>query len=201
MYDSLSKNFGLRVKFQRNEVELGQIQLAKKVGVSKTTIQNYESGIIPKGKYLAKLSRVLECSIDWLLIGEESPYIKEAFILEDPSWMTEKELAEYHDKIRDGKSPIYKGMEELEDSETAGLISMTREILKSDTDYSVSLAANIRSFHHAIKTENRLNGMDKTIKGFVAEIKDIKQSSKQTNKIRESNGVVDKGEILKKRAT
>ncbi len=192
MYDSLSKNFGLRVKFQRNEVELGQVQLAKKVGVSKTTIQNYESGIIPKGKYLAKLSRVLKCSIDWLLIGEESPYIKEAFILEDPSWMTEKELAEYHDKIRDGKSPIYKGMEELEDSETAGLISMTREILKSDTDYSASLAANVRSFHHAIKTENRLNGVE-------SRMATLEQHLKQSKKIRKEDPPTEKEEFIKKR--
>jgi len=192
VYDLLTKNFGLRVKYQRNEVGLGQVQLAKKVGVSKTTIQNYESGIIPKGKYLAKLSRVLKCSIDWLLIGEESPYIKEAFILKDPSWMTEKELAEYHDKIRSGKSPIYKGMEELEDTETAELISMTREILKSDTDYSASLAANVRSFHHAITTAKRMNGME-------SRLADLEQHLRQSKKIRKEDPPAEKEEFIKKR--
>ena len=62
---------------------------------------------------------------------------------------------------------------------------MTREILKSGTDYSASLAANVRSFHHAIKTENRLNKIeDKILK--------MGDKIKQTDKIREGDSEVER---------
>ncbi|MBU1161754.1 MAG: hypothetical protein KKF96_04270 [Proteobacteria bacterium] len=43
------------------------------------------------------------------------------------------------------------------------MLTLTREILKSGTGYSDSLAANIRSFHNAVKTEKRLNKMESEV--------------------------------------
>lgn len=105
------------------------------------------------------------------------------------------------------ETPIIYKVEDLDDDpETAGLLSMTIEMLKSNTEYSASLAANIRSFHRAIRTENLFNSMDndmgkmkKNMKELVDEIKNIKQTHKQTDKIREGNHDSAKGEILKKR--
>lgn len=60
---------GQRVKAARQRVHLSQVELARRVGVSTTTIQNYEAGQFPKGDHAVALSAVLECSLDWLLAG------------------------------------------------------------------------------------------------------------------------------------
>lgn len=106
------------------------------------------------------------------------------------------------------ETPIYNKVKNLEDDhETAELLSMTREILKSDTDYSASLAANVRSFHHAIKTENRLNKMESeltTMKSMFTDLArenaEVKDKLKYTDRIRNGDSEVEKGDILKKRA-
>ncbi|WP_222705769.1 LexA family transcriptional regulator [Salidesulfovibrio onnuriiensis] len=60
---------GQRVKTARQRARLSQVELARKVGVSTTTIQNYESGQFPKGDHAVGLASALECSLDWLLAG------------------------------------------------------------------------------------------------------------------------------------
>lgn len=118
------------------------ICFSNKIGIS----QSYLSAIL-KGKRGASAELIAGLYIhyrkylSWLLTGES----------EATSKLGPKT------QIAEGVS-IYKV--EDDDPETAGLIKMTREILKSGTDYSASLAANIRSFHHAIKTETRLNKME-----------------------------------------
>lgn len=44
-------------------------ELAAQVGVSQTTIQQYESRQLPKGEYAVRLAEALRCSLDWLLAG------------------------------------------------------------------------------------------------------------------------------------
>lgn len=41
------------------------------VGVSTTTIQNWEAGTWPSGKYIVTLAKVLKCSLDYLLTDKE----------------------------------------------------------------------------------------------------------------------------------
>ncbi len=64
------KKFGLMVKKARENMRLTQIDMAEKIGVSDTTIQNYENGTYPQGRHLAKLAIILNCSADWLLFGD-----------------------------------------------------------------------------------------------------------------------------------
>ncbi len=59
-----------RIKLRRHKFNLKQRGLAKKAGISFGGIQKYEGGKIPKGDNLLKLSRALECSMDWLMTGE-----------------------------------------------------------------------------------------------------------------------------------
>lgn len=73
-----------------------------------------------------------------LLTGEDKPEGKEEWVIAD----------EYPD----------------EDPEAAELLTLTAEILKSASDYSISLAANIRSFHRAISTEKRLDIFENRLK-------------------------------------
>ena len=133
----------------------------------------YIKGRVPHADHLCRIHDTYNININWLLTGEGE--------------MIRKPEKELEDKKND--TYIYKE----ENPETAGLLSMTRDVLKSDTDYSASLAANIRSFHHAIKTESRLNGLEN-------EIQHIKKSLKQADRIRNNDQDNSRGEILKKRA-
>jgi phage repressor protein C with HTH and peptisase S24 domain len=65
-------NFPERLKARRKALQLTQIQLAKATEISSKTIQKYEYGDTPKGPNLLRLSRALNCSIDWLLLGSGS---------------------------------------------------------------------------------------------------------------------------------
>jgi transcriptional regulator with XRE-family HTH domain len=66
------EKFASRLRLKREEAGLTQQDLATKIGVSLTSIQNYEAGRIPRGEHLVALSRELSCSIDWILTGSAS---------------------------------------------------------------------------------------------------------------------------------
>jgi len=70
--------FAVRVFKARKRLGLSQMQLAKKIGASKGTIQNYEAGSLPKGEYAIGLADVFNCSIDWLLTGREKETDKQS---------------------------------------------------------------------------------------------------------------------------
>ena len=65
----MDENFAQRLKSRRKALELSQKQLSEFTEISAKTIQNYEYGDNPKGPNLVRLSRALNCSIDWLLLG------------------------------------------------------------------------------------------------------------------------------------
>ena len=66
-------DFSNRLHQLRKEKGLTQQQLADLIGKSKTAISNYESGRIePSIEELIKLSKVLNCSLDYLIIGTEN---------------------------------------------------------------------------------------------------------------------------------
>lgn len=66
------EKFASRLRSKREEAGFTQQDLATKIGVSLTSIQNYEAGRIPRGEHLIALSRELSCSIDWILTGSTS---------------------------------------------------------------------------------------------------------------------------------
>lgn len=71
-YDSrqhLGAAFAGRLRQRRRELGLHKQAVAAGVGVSLTTIQQYENGQLPKGEYAVRLAQVLRCSLDWLLMG------------------------------------------------------------------------------------------------------------------------------------
>lgn len=62
-------DFGARLRLRRESLGLRKQALADAVGVSLTTIQQYENGQMPKGGYAIRLADSLRCSLDWLLAG------------------------------------------------------------------------------------------------------------------------------------
>jgi transcriptional regulator with XRE-family HTH domain len=63
-------NFFYRVKLAREKVGISQNELAKKLGVSTNTIQSWEKNVYPKADKTLQLSSILDCSLNWLLMGE-----------------------------------------------------------------------------------------------------------------------------------
>lgn len=63
--EQINKYVGSKIKDYRKSFGLSQEDLAKKIGVGKTTISNYEVGIrSPKKPQLIKLSEVFDVAID-----------------------------------------------------------------------------------------------------------------------------------------
>ena len=72
-------NIGGRIAQRRKQLNLSQDELAKKVGVSRTIIGNYERNTnTPSIEVLLKLTKVFQVSVDFLIgEGELSSYDKE----------------------------------------------------------------------------------------------------------------------------
>ena len=63
--EQINKYVGSKIKDYRKSFGLSQEELAKKIGVGKTTISNYEVGIrSPKKPQMIKLSEVFDVAID-----------------------------------------------------------------------------------------------------------------------------------------
>lgn len=75
-------SFGDRVRLCRDLAGIGQQALATKVGVSLTTIQNYEGGQFPKGEHAVALSSALGCTLDWLLAGRGEIFDQQRVVIE-----------------------------------------------------------------------------------------------------------------------
>ena len=68
----MSRVFAQRLRQRREALGLHKQDMANKVGVSLTTIQQYEKGQMPKGEFAVRLAEALDCSLDWLLAGKEA---------------------------------------------------------------------------------------------------------------------------------
>lgn len=79
----------------------------------------------------------------------------------------------------DEKGSVNNELNLDEDPEIVGLLSKTEEILKSGTEYSASLAANIRSFHHSVDLENRLNRIESKIGVIESDKNDRRKSDRR----------------------
>ena len=73
--------FAARLRQRRSQLGLRKPDLAACVGVSLTTIQQYENGQFPRGELALRLADCLRCTLDWLLAGRGDP---EGGIVETP---------------------------------------------------------------------------------------------------------------------
>lgn len=68
-------NFGTRLKQLRKEKEISQEDFAKKIGVSRSAIGNYETNQnMPTADILNKIADILECSLDYLMCKSDIRY-------------------------------------------------------------------------------------------------------------------------------
>ena len=141
-------NIALRktIKKRRKELDITQVELGKMVGVSETTIQNWEAGTWPKGKYIVTLAEALKCSTDYLLTNKGETEIKKQVA---PLYNKEDDLidrgaeqvAEYGGGVDDfGKAAA--GLKEIFDSRDPVLIP--------------AIQANIRAFRISVRRERHI---------------------------------------------
>ncbi|WP_313684158.1 helix-turn-helix domain-containing protein [Pantoea sp.] len=61
-----------RLKQKRAELNLTQAQLAELAGTKQQTIQQVESGLTKRPRFLIELAIALKCDAHWLLYGDRS---------------------------------------------------------------------------------------------------------------------------------
>lgn len=66
------KSLGQRVAWARERLELSQEELARKAGVSQSTIGNIEAGIRARPRQLLELAKALNVTQEWLLTGTDT---------------------------------------------------------------------------------------------------------------------------------
>lgn len=58
-----------RVKARRVELNLTQSKLASMVGLKQQSIQQIESGIVKRPRFIIEIAKALKCDPDWLING------------------------------------------------------------------------------------------------------------------------------------
>ncbi len=71
----IQSSFGNRIRAERNRLGLKQIVLAKRLGISKSTLSKYENGtLLPPLDIVVEMSGIFHRSADFLLFGKEQKF-------------------------------------------------------------------------------------------------------------------------------
>lgn len=66
----MDMSIGERIRIKRKELNITQTQIQDKTGISSGNLSTIESGkTLPSATALINLSKILNCSIDWILTG------------------------------------------------------------------------------------------------------------------------------------
>ena len=72
---------GLRIKERRKALNLTGADIKKTAGISTGNLSLIESGkVLPSSTALIGLSKILDCSVDWLLFGKEQATVEKPTI-------------------------------------------------------------------------------------------------------------------------
>ena len=116
-----------------------QADFASRAGINVNTLRNYERGdSIPNMEVAASICKYFRVNSDWLLLGE-GPMHRGDDGAESPQPVA---------------APAVQPIED--DWKMTDMVTMTVEVLESDTIYRTALASNIRAFHQAVRSERLL---------------------------------------------
>jgi len=132
--------------------------LAKFLEIEPASITGHKRKGVFNLKHAQKIAEKYKFNIDWLLTGKGTMMRWVLPKAPGPA-QTESDQAEHEQKHN---TTILKNMEPGEHNDDLNsLLTMTKEVLQSNTVYSASLAANIKSFHRAVYMESKISDPDK----------------------------------------
>lgn len=90
---------GQRIKKRRKELHITQTTIQESCGISSGNLSGIETGrYLPSAISLIELSRILNCSIDWILTGK-SPISKNSSFIDFKENSNEKKLLNYYNEM------------------------------------------------------------------------------------------------------
>lgn len=134
-----NQKVGERIKSRRKELELTQEQVGNIVGVTKSTIQRYENGLIKdlKMPVIQAIANALKVNPDWLVLKSDTKELQLNNNLKSINLSKNQlKLIETYDLLNDmGKEEAQKRVEELT------LIDKYKLKQDSDDEYITEVAA------------------------------------------------------------
>lgn len=160
---------GERIRQVRGEKT--QSEFAGLTSIPKNTLGRYERGeIIPGGEAISLLCKNIGIDPNWLLFGEGP--------------MRRGETAPAAPAAAPNEPPPAQPPEE--DFKMVEMVTMTVEVLESETIYRTALASNIRAFHQAVRSERtlarleeRMELLEKRVEELASENAYLKQRLEQ----------------------
>lgn len=96
---------GKRIKERRMELQITQTQIQKQTNITSGNLSCIENGkYLPSAIALIELSRVLNCSVDWILTGESKETKNTSF--SDISDIDKKLLQYFHEMSEDNQDEL-----------------------------------------------------------------------------------------------
>ena len=103
---------GQRIKNRRKQMHITQAQIKEATGISTGNLSEIENGhILPSSAALINLSKILECSVDYILFGESR-------ILDNSSF------SNIRNSIEDDLLKYYRGIPESDQEEIMMLLQL-----------------------------------------------------------------------------
>lgn len=119
----MDNSIGFRISQRRKELGITGQQIKDSTGISTGNLSGIEKGSsLPSAMALIGLSRVLQCSVDWILTGN-SPISEKQIIAPTLSEDDSELLETYHQLDRRGRhrvhTIIYEELDRMADSEAS----------------------------------------------------------------------------------
>ena len=188
----ISKNFSDRIielmrKFGFGERDQGKF--ANKIGISPSyfsEVLNLKTG--PSFNLIYGISNKFpEVNMDWILSGKGN--------------MIRGSGRDVYNNVIEGSCRAAENISEFksrDDSEISGLLEMTRGILTSGTEYSMSLGINIRAFHSAVCMGREIGRLKERV-DLLESV--FAQCAQKNSAIRQGDPPEKKDDLIKMRGT
>lgn len=173
-----------RLKDVRTELGLTQKRLADELGISRSTIANYENGREEiSNKFIKKLHKRFLIDPDWFATGEGSMFsVKGTEIMGGPLSISEPSGGEF--KIHE-------------------MLQKTTAILESNTIFRAALLSNINAFHQAISADKAIEILQRHVSDLEertrAQLEELTERLKQVEHEKENLSRVLAGKGLNNR--
>lgn len=127
-----NSDFSDRLKLAIKAADITQKDLADKVKVSKTAMNNYANGRIPEATILLRISKICNTSMEWLLTGECKDPILSNEVIESEN-ITVKNLDPQNSFIQPKIFPTYSNITYV-NNKTISMKSLLEKLLNDKSE-------------------------------------------------------------------